>query len=101
MARKAVPLKEKDVKKRLEALSAWVPNKKHTQLTKKFEFGSAISALAFMAKILVHAEVVGHHPHFEVSEGDVKVILITKEAKGLTAKDFSLAKRIDNLSVDY
>ena len=101
MVRKVVPLKEKDVKKRLEALSEWVPNKKHTQLTKKFEFGSSISALAFVAKVLVHSEVVGHHPKFELSETHLKITLITNEVKGLTPKDFSLAKRIDKLNIDY
>ena len=101
MSRKPVPLKEKDVKKRLEALSEWAPNKAHTQLTKTFTLQSAVNALAFVAKVLVHAEVMEHHPTFEIAEGKVKVKLKTTEAKGLTPKDFSLAKRIDRLTVGH
>ncbi|MCD5381844.1 MAG: 4a-hydroxytetrahydrobiopterin dehydratase [Candidatus Pacebacteria bacterium] len=88
---------EKEVQKRIEALSEWVPNKKHTQLSKTFTFPSFITALAFVAKITVHAEVIDHHPTIELSYGKVKVKLATHEPKGLTTKDFDLAKRIDRL----
>lgn len=91
------PFTLNEVQKRLNALSEWVPNKKHTELTKVFEFPSFITGLAFAAKITVHAEVIGHHPVIELSYGKVKVKLTTHDAKGLTKLDFELAKRIDAL----
>jgi len=58
-----------------------------------------VYALAFVAKVTVHAEVMKHHPSFELYGGKVKMKLFTDEAKGLTSKDFALAKRIDKLSI--
>jgi len=98
MARKKSPLKEKDVKKKLAAISGWAPNKRHTELSKTFAFPSFITGLAFVAKITVHAEVINHHPDIELSYGKVKVKLSTHEVKGLTGKDFELAERIDRLN---
>ena len=89
---------KKDVEKHLRALSAWKPNAKHTSISKEFSFASFISALAYVAKISVHAEVLNHHPTIELSYGNVKVTLTTHSAKGLTKSDFELAGRIDGLT---
>ena len=88
---------KKDVEKKLRDLSEWKPNAKHTSITRSYNFESFISALAFVAKIAVHAEVMNHHPVIELSYGRVKVTLTTDFAKGLTKNDFELATRIDNL----
>ena len=90
---------EKEVEKNMKALSGWRSNPKSTVLTKDFDFPNFISALAYVAKIAVHAEVIEHHPDLELSYGKVKVKLTTHDAKGLTAKDFDLARRIDALRV--
>jgi len=89
---------KKDVEKHLRELSEWKPNAKHTQISKSFPFPSFISALAFVAKISVHAEVLNHHPTIELSYGNVKVTLTTHDAKGLTKSDFELARRVEGLS---
>lgn len=92
------PFTEKQVAKSLTALSNWSVNKTATQLTRSFDFDNFVVALAFCAKIAVHAEVLGHHPDLELSYGKVKVKLKTHDAKGLTKLDFDLAKRIDKLN---
>ena len=93
-------LTEKDVSKKFKALSQWQLNKKNTELSRTFEFPSFITGLAFIAKITVHAEIMGHHPDVELSYGKVKVKLTTHDAKGLTNADFELAKKIDALKID-
>jgi len=93
-------LSKRDIEKKYKAISEWQLNKKQTELSKTFSFPSFITGLAFVAKITVHAEVIGHHPDIELSYGKVKVVLTTHEAKGLTKLDFELAKRIDNLRID-
>jgi 4a-hydroxytetrahydrobiopterin dehydratase len=99
MARKLKSLTKKEIDARMKthAESGWTTNQKATMLTRSFAFPSFINALAFVAKITVHAEVLGHHPDIELSYGKVKVKLTTHEVKGLTKADFELAKRIDNL----
>jgi 4a-hydroxytetrahydrobiopterin dehydratase len=86
-----------DIEKRVGKFQTWTPSTKHDMLTQTFVFPSAVAALAFAAKITVHAELIQHHPIIELAEGKVKVKLSTTSVKGLTTKDFDLAKRIDGL----
>jgi 4a-hydroxytetrahydrobiopterin dehydratase len=43
------------------------------------------------------AEIAWHHPDLSVSYAFVIVKLITHSAKGITEKDFSLAKKIEDV----
>lgn len=92
-------LSPSDIDKRLLKISEWVLNTKKTELSKSFEFNNFVNGLAFVAKIAVHAEVMGHHPDIELSYGKVSVHLTTHDASGLTKADFELAKKIDELRV--
>ncbi len=92
-------LNTKDIGKKLKKISEWVLNAKQTELSKTFSFSNFVNGLAFVAKVTVHAEVMGHHPDIELSYGKVKVKLTTHDAKGLTNSDFDLAKKIDGLRV--
>lgn len=96
--RKTKAFTEKELKKRLEKLSEWKPNAKHTQISKSFSFPNFVATLAFLAKVTVHAEVMDHHPEIELSYGMLKVTLSTTSVNGLTKNDFELAGRIDGLS---
>lgn len=96
---KKKPYTQKQVDKALSSLSDWTVNKTGTQLSRTFIFSNFVVALAFCAKIAVHAEVLDHHPDLELSYGKVKVKLSTHDAKGLTKHDFELAKRINELKV--
>lgn len=97
-SRKAKPFSQKEVLASLRKLSEWKPNKKHTEISKEFLFPNFISALAFLAKVTVHAEVINHHPEATLTYGKLVITLCTHSAKGLTKSDFELAKRIDGLS---
>lgn len=92
-------LKTKEITKYLKEFSGWTVNKAETQMSKTFNFPNFVTALAFCAKVAVHAEVLGHHPELELSYGKVKIKLTTHEIKGLSKLDFDLAKRIEGLSV--
>ena len=90
-------LSPKDIEKKLKKLSEWTLNTKGTELSRIFTFPSYVTAFTFVARIVVHAEVMGHHPDIELSYGKVKVKLSTHDAKGLTNADFELAKKVNNL----
>ncbi len=92
-------IKDSDIDKKLSKLLAWNINTKRTEISKTFTFPSFVHAFSFVAKIIVHSEVLHHHPVVELSYGKVKVKLTTTEAKGLTNSDFELAKKIDNLKI--
>lgn len=88
----------KDAEKEAAHLTNWELNKAHTQIAKIFHFPTFVAALAFCAKITVHAEVLDHHPDIELSYGKVKVKLTTHHTGGLTKLDFALAERIDGIN---
>lgn len=92
------PLTGNQIAKKVSQLSGWQLNKKETELTKTFATHSFVKGLSFVAKIAVHAEVLGHHPDIELSYAKVKVKLTTHDVKGLTTKDFELAKKIEALT---
>ena len=97
-SRKVKPFTEIQVKKSLEKLSEWQPNKKHTAITKTFTFPNFVSALAFLAKVTVHAEVMAHHPVAELSYGKLVLTLSTEGVNGLTKRDFEFAGKVDGLT---
>ncbi len=99
MNKSSKKLKDSEIKSKFLKISEWNLNPKQTELSKSFEFASFVNGLAFVAKIAVHAEIMGHHPDIELSYGKVKVKLSTHDVKGLTVADFDLAKRIDNLRI--
>ena len=82
----------------MKQIPEWSVNSAGTQISRTFVMGSFVSGLAFVAKIAVHAEVLEHHPDIELTYSRVKVKLSTHDAKGLTALDFDLAKRIDEIT---
>lgn len=87
----------KNPEKEVEKHAGWELNKAQTTITKSYTFPSFISALAFVAKVAVHAEVLDHHPDIELSYGKVKVKLTTHKTASLTKLDLALAERIDGI----
>lgn len=90
-------LRKGDLKKLLKAHPNWTANTKGTQLACTFRFSNQIDALAFIARIVVHAQVMSHYPEITLTLGKVKVMLTTTEVKGLSAYDAELLARIDGL----
>lgn len=86
-AKKAKPL--------LENLKDW--HFKDKGIEKKFQFKDFVEALGFIVKIGVLAEKINHHPELFNVYNKVNIRLTTHDAKGLTDKDFKLAKSIESI----
>jgi 4a-hydroxytetrahydrobiopterin dehydratase len=97
MSTNSKKLTTSEIKKQLLRISDWTVNAKGSELSKTFAFSSFVTALGFIAKITVHAEILQHHPVIELSYGKVKVKLSTNDVKGISHLDFELAKKIDGL----
>ncbi len=87
----STPVVKASARTRLARLPLWGVNAKEDMLTQVFTFPTSVAALAFAAKVTVHAEVSGHYPTMELTGNSVKIRL------GTTPKDIELAKRIDGL----
>ena len=91
------PLTTKELTKAQKELSVFTATPKATKLSATFTFKDHISALVFIARVTVHAEVMQHHPDITYTYAQVKVNLTTHDAKGITSKDIKLAKKIETL----
>ena len=85
-----------EINAQLEGISGWtVENEK---LHKEFQFDSFVEAFGFMASVALIAESMNHHPEWFNVYNRATVDLATHDARGISALDFELAKKIDALS---
>ncbi len=65
---------------------------------RKFEFKNFSEAFAFMTRVAIEAERLGHHPEWNNVYNKVEINLSTHDAGNtVTDKDRKLADRIDKL----
>ncbi len=85
-----------DIQKRLQDLSDWTIEKE--KLHRTFTFKDFKEAFAFMTKVAEEAESKNHHPEWFNVYNKVTVDLTTHDANGITEKDFSLAKKMNEFA---
>ena len=64
-------------------------------ISKVFKFSDFAQAFGFMSEIAVVAEAMNHHPEWFNVYNRVDVTLTTHDAGGVTEKDVTLAKRME------
>jgi 4a-hydroxytetrahydrobiopterin dehydratase len=79
----------------LANIDGWQLNS-DSKLEKKFKFKDFKSAFAFMTQVALEAEQKNHHPEWFNVYNRVDVQLTTHEAKGVTEKDLSLARYMND-----
>lgn len=65
-----------------------------------YTFRDFAAAFAFMTRVAAEAERQNHHPDWRNVWSKVEIALSTHDARGVTAKDLELAKRIAALAVE-
>ncbi|MBM5812107.1 MAG: 4a-hydroxytetrahydrobiopterin dehydratase [Gammaproteobacteria bacterium] len=90
------PLQPGEVREYLAQLDGWTVERDH-HLLKTYPFPDFATALAFVNSIGRLADEQGHHPDLRLSWGRVGVEIRTHKIDGLTASDFILAAKIDQL----
>jgi 4a-hydroxytetrahydrobiopterin dehydratase len=90
------PLSEKEIIQKLDALNGW--SAEGDKIGKEFEFKNFKEALAFLVRVGLEAENLGHHPEIFNVYNRVSITLSTHDAGGkVTQKDFDLANAIENI----
>jgi 4a-hydroxytetrahydrobiopterin dehydratase len=84
--------------KALAELKGWSEDTKRGAITKTFKFKDFVEAFGFMCKAALVAQRMDHHPEWSNVYNTVKVLLTTHDAGGLTKKDVSLARAMDEAS---
>ncbi len=95
MARPA-RLADPEVSQRLAALPGWAV--KDGKLHKSLTFSDFAQAFAFMTDVAREAEALNHHPEWFNVYNRVVIDLTTHDAGGITALDFELARRAEDLA---
>jgi 4a-hydroxytetrahydrobiopterin dehydratase len=81
----------------LNWLEGWRYEAAGKAITRGFDFADFSEAFAFMTRVAMIAEKVGHHPNWSNVYDKVTISLSTHDAGGLTDKDIDLATRIEAL----
>ena len=88
-------LSEVEVRARLSEIPGW--ELAEGKLHKTFRFASFVQAFGFMASVALVAEAMNHHPDWTNVYNRVTIALNTHDVDGISALDFTLAKRIEEL----
>jgi len=88
-------LSDEQIGAALAGLGGW--ERAGDAITKSFDRGDFVGSVRFVDAIVGPAQEMNHHPDLEISWSTVKVSITNHAAGGLTAADFELAKRIDEL----
>lgn len=89
-------MEKEEAQKRLREIKGW--ELVGTVIEKNFKFQDFRQAIAFVNRVADIADAENHHPDILVwSWNNVKIMLTTHSAGGLSQKDFDLAAKIDKI----
>jgi len=81
--------------KKLKTMIGWSRNE--NAITKTYERRDFSHAMGFVMQVSLIAERHDHHPDIDIRWNKVSITLSTHSAGGLTMKDLTMAKQIDEL----
>jgi len=89
-------LSDTEVEEKLAGLSGW--QRSGEAIGKSFKRGDFVGAVEFVSSLVEPAEAMNHHPDLSISWETVTISISTHSEGGLTAADFELAAKIDDLA---
>jgi 4a-hydroxytetrahydrobiopterin dehydratase len=87
---------EEEIQAFIEEMDAWTLE--NGKLHREYVFKDFVQAFGFMAQVALVAESADHHPEWFNVYKRVVVDLTTHEAGGITKRDFSLAREMEELA---
>ena len=88
-------LTETEIRERLERLPGW--ERRGKEIRRTWAFADFEGSMAFVNRVAALAAAADHHPDIDIRYRRVTLSLSTHSAGGLTAKDFDLAEKIEEL----
>ncbi len=82
----------------LAQLDGWRALDARDAIAKTFRFKDFNAAFGFMSRVALQAEKLDHHPEWSNVYNQVEVTLATHDAGGVTEKDVTLAKFMDQVA---
>jgi 4a-hydroxytetrahydrobiopterin dehydratase len=82
-------------------LDGWKPGEDgRDAIVKAVLFHDFSAAFAFMTRVAMQAEAMGHHPEWFNVYNRVEILLTTHDADGVTDLDVEMAQFIDSITGD-
>jgi len=91
-------LSSPDISARIAKLNGWTLD--GDAIKKQYTFGGFPDAIAFLNRLVPHAEQADHHPDIQVNYKRVTLSYSTHDEGGLTAKDFAGAEMADRVAAE-
>lgn len=91
-------LNELEIQERMNTIDPEWTLKKNA-IHREIIFKDFVQAFSFMVSVALIAEKHNHHPNWNNVYNKVTIVLNTHDVKGLTEKDFKLAKEIDQILI--
>ncbi len=88
-------LNDDTVDGKLKTMPGW--SRKEKQIMKTYERKDFLKAMGFVTQVAIISERADHHPDIDIRWNKVTITLSTHSEGGITAKDLSLAKEIDDI----
>ncbi len=88
-------LSAEEIETNLSGLNDWTVSS--DKLSKKFVFANFAESLSFVNRVGEIADAIDHHPDILFGWGYAEFFITTHDAGGITARDFDLARAIENL----
>lgn len=82
----------------LRELHGWSEVEDRDAIRRTYHFADFAEAFAFMTRVALLAEKQGHHPDWFNSYNRVEVILTSHDVDGVTKRDVTLARAIDEVA---
>ena len=92
---RAEKLSDADIQKHLQTIKGW--SLKDGKLHKEFECKDFVTAFGKMTQVALVAEWMNHHPEWFNVWNKVVIDLNTHSVQGISALDFQLAARINEI----
>jgi 4a-hydroxytetrahydrobiopterin dehydratase len=89
-------MSDEEVEAAMGAITGWAVV--DGRLCREYVFNDFIEAIGFMVRAAFHAEALNHHPDWGNLYDTVRVCLETHDVGGISALDFQLATKLNELA---
>jgi 4a-hydroxytetrahydrobiopterin dehydratase len=89
-------LSDIEIQRELNTLTGWT--RRGETIVKTFEFATFADAIVWVNRVASAAEAANHHPDFDIRFRHVSASLTTHDSGGVTVRDFTLARAMDELA---
>ncbi len=92
----ALTFSESEVQEQLRDVAGWTLE--NGAIVRTFDFDSFSHAIDFVCDVADAAEEANHHPDIDIRYNKVHLALVSHDAGGITGRDISMARTINELT---